>query len=105
MFFKPLTILAATVELSHTMEGWVLAEPTDDDERRVFTTKVAFEREFRQAPVVQVALAGFDISNDSAARLSTKAVDITSTGFVVHVETWRNTRVWSVAVSWVALGT
>ena len=48
--------------------------------------------------------AGFDIDQRDTSRLTLVAVEITETGFVAEIATWRETRVYSVAFSWLALG-
>jgi len=104
MNVEPLTILAGTLELTHESPRWTLAQVAESDGRRSVEGKITFERAFLSAPVVHVGLAGFDISNDAAARIALRTIDITANGFLVQVETWVNTRVWSVTVNWVALG-
>ncbi len=103
---EPLVFLAGVNKLGG--EGdWPLSlpgEPGPQGERRSCVQSVAFERAFRSAPVVHVGVVGFDISNHDCARLQVRAVNITESGFDVMVETWLNSRVWSVDVSWFAIG-
>jgi hypothetical protein len=49
-------------------------------------------------------LTGFDLDQRDASRLTLTATEITGTGFVAEIATWRETRVYSVAFSWLALG-
>ena len=99
----PLTVLSAVAVLDSKLEGWTLLE-VPATEPRVFTYSVTFERAFATAPLVHAAIAGFDVENQDSARLRVRAENITPTGFVISVETWLNTRVWSVDVSWLAIG-
>ncbi len=87
-------------------EGWNLAEaPTGGSEdARVFRMSVHFAAAFEAPPVVQIALTGFDFDQRDSERLSLRAVDITATGFVAEISTWRDTRVYAVEFSWLALG-
>jgi len=99
----PLTVLSAVAVLDNKLEGWTLLE-VPATEPRVFSFVVAFERAFSSAPLVHAAIAGFDVENHDSARLRVRAENITPTGFVIRVETWLNTRVWAVEVSWLAIG-
>ncbi len=101
---SPLSLLSAVVSLNSACPGWSLLEPVPD-ERRSFRHLIAFERDFSTTPVVQVGLVGIDASKDDNLRLSVRAEDITELGFTLCVETWLNTRLWSVEVSWLAIGT
>jgi hypothetical protein len=99
----PFTMLSAVAVLDSSLPGWTLLD-VPADQPRVFLYEVAFERPFVQAPLVHVGVSGFDIGNHDAARLRVSAVDIHADGFTLRVETWLNTQVWRVDVSWLAVG-
>jgi hypothetical protein len=44
------------------------------------------------------------VSNEDNLRVRVRALDIVATGFSLQVETWLHTRIWSVDVSWLAIG-
>ncbi len=98
----PLSLLSAVVTLNSSLDGWSLLEPSS--ERRSFRYAVFFEREFSTVPVVQVGVVGIDASKDDNLRFSLRAVEIGAHGFTLCVETWLNTKIWSVDVSWLAIG-
>jgi len=99
----PLSMLSSVAVLDSSLEGWTLLGASADSPR-VFLFQVVFERPFAAPPLVHVAIVGLDVENNDAARLRVRAVDIGPGGFCIHVETWLNTRVWSVDVSWLAIG-
>jgi hypothetical protein len=99
----PLALLSSVAVLDCSLEGWTLLEP-DGEGPRVFRHSIAFARPFSAPPVVHVGIVGLDISKDDNARVRVRAVDITETGFVLHAETWWGTKMWSVEVSWMAVG-
>ncbi len=99
----PLSLLSAVVSLDASLHGWSLLEPVPETRRR-FCQAVAFERDFSTAPVVQVGLVGIDASKEDNLRVSVRAEEITALGFTLCVETWLNTKIWSVEVSWLAIG-
>jgi hypothetical protein len=99
----PLKIAAAVLHLDSTLPGWSLLEPAGDT-RRAFVTRVTFESPFRLAPVIHAAISGFDIENVDAARTRIRVIAVDETGFELELETWLGTRVWSVDVSWLAIG-
>ena len=103
----PLNLLSAVVVLDRSLEGWTLLDPPSDDlsKSRVFMYPVTFDRPFAAPPIVQVGLVGLDASKDSNLRVRLRPVDITAAGFVVRAETWWDTRLWSIDVSWLAVGT
>ena len=99
----PFKLLSSIAALDHSLEGWTLLEPAEEG-ARCFRQHVSFESAFARAPLVQVAIVGLDASNQDNLRLKVRAADITAQGFTLEVETWFNTRLWSVDVSWLAIG-
>ncbi len=70
----------------------------------VFHFTIYFAAPFDSPPVVHLGLTGFDLDQRDSNRLILRATQITTTGFVAEISTWRETRVYSVAFSWLALG-
>jgi len=103
---QPWKSLSASLQLGVQTEGWNLAEPPEDgvDDARVFRFNVYFAAPFVSPPVVHLGLTGFDIDQRDSSRVNLHASEITPTGFVAEISTWRDSRVYSVAFSWLALG-
>lgn len=99
---RPLQMTCATLALTSDTDGWNLDQP--GEEPRVFQRSVTFETPFPAPPLVQVAVSGFDVDNASAARIRARVSDIHPGGFTLQLETWRDTRVYGVDVSWLAMG-
>ena len=99
----PLKIAAATLRLDSALPGWSLLDAADET-RRTYATRVAFEKPFDLAPVVHAGIAGFDIENVDAARTRVRVTDVNESSFGLELETWLGTRIWSVDVSWLAIG-
>ncbi len=99
----PLKIAAAVLHLDSTLPGWSLLDPAGDS-RRTFVTRVTFENPFGIVPVIHAAISGFDIENADAARTRVRVTAVEATGFELEIETWLGTRIWSVDVSWLAIG-
>src|SRR5580692_1347454 len=99
----PLAFLSAQVVLDSSLEGWSLLDASGEIPR-AFRQYVSFDRPFSAAPVVQVGIVGLDVSNDDNLRVRIRAIDITGAGFTLEAETWWYTRIWSVAISWLAIG-
>jgi hypothetical protein len=102
-FVAPLSLLSAVVVLDSSLEGWSLLEPSGLAERG-FHTHVSFSRAFAAPPVVHVGIVGLDVSRDDNVRVRVRAEGITAAGFTLKAETWLNTKIWSVEVSWLAIG-
>ena len=100
----PLTMLSAVLSLDSSLDGWSLLDPTPHTDR-VFRNHVTFSRSFSAPPIVQVAIVGLDVSNEHNVRVRVRALDITETGFTLMAKTWLSTKIWSVDVSWLAIGT
>lgn len=100
----PLTLLSAVVVLDASLEGWSLLDPALALGPRVFRQDVLFARPFSSAPVVHVGIVGLDVTKDHNLRVRVRAVDIGAGGFALEAETWLNTEIWSVEVSWLAVG-
>ena len=103
---QPWKSLSASLQLGVLTEGWNLAESPADgaEDARVFRFTVYFAAPFFSPPVVHLGLTGFDIDQRDSSRLNLHASEITTTSFVAEISTWRESRVYSVAFSWLALG-
>ncbi len=103
---QPWKSLSASLQIGVLTEGWNLASPPADttEDARVFRFTVFFAAPFDAPPVVHLGLTGFDFDQRDSNRLSLRATEISPTGFVVEVSTWRETRIYSVEFSWLALG-
>ena len=102
---EPLVFIAGVNKFGAEDDGWELVEGGQEGKDRVYRAKVTFEQELRTIPVVHLGVVGFDISNQDAARIRVRAENISTGGFDVVAETWLNSRIWSVDVSWLAIGT
>jgi hypothetical protein len=100
----PLKIAAAVARFDSEHLGWRLLDPHSDAPRS-YATRIEFESPFQFSPVVHVGVSGFDIENSDAARLRVRVTHVDQSGFEVELETWLATRIWSVDVSWLAIGT
>jgi H-type lectin domain-containing protein len=103
-YVAPLTLLSAVVVLDSSLDGWTLLDPSAHPDR-TFRSPVSFSRSFSAPPIVQVAIVGLDVSNEDNLRVRVRALDITETGFTLLAETWLSTKIWSVDISWLAIGT
>ncbi|MGA3122335.1 MAG: H-type lectin domain-containing protein [Polyangiaceae bacterium] len=103
-YVAPLSLLSAVVVLDASLEGWSLLEPSANG-ARAFHYPVSFSRPFSAPPVVHIGMVGLDVSREDNARIRVRALDITGSGFTLHAETWLNTKIWAVDVSWLAIGT
>jgi hypothetical protein len=102
-YVAPLNLLSSVVVLDGSIENFPLLDPSLGD-KRDFRLPILFDRNFSHPPVVQVSLVGIDASKDDNLRLRLRAEDITAQGFTLLAETWLNTKLWSVEVSWLAIG-
>ena len=101
----PLTMSSARIEIDQYTPDWTLSQ-TDGDAAapRIFRQHVAFDIPFANIPMVHVGISGFDIDNRDTSRLSVRPEAISASGFDLLVQTWLNTRVYKVEISWIALG-
>jgi hypothetical protein len=100
----PLVMLSAVVSLDSSLPKWSLLEPASGGELRRFAYSVTFDVPFSAPPVVQLGVVGLDASKDDNLRLKVRAEGITAAGFSLVAETWLHSRLWSVDVSWLAIG-
>jgi hypothetical protein len=96
------TFLAGT-EVLGSQPGWTFDQSGDGSDRS-FRHYVAFQQSFRFAPLVHLGIAGFDIANQDAARLTATTANVTPQGFEIVLSTWLHTRLWRVDINWLALG-
>ncbi|MCB1209740.1 MAG: H-type lectin domain-containing protein [Verrucomicrobiales bacterium] len=106
----PLKIVSGAEGVGVLTPGWTLAEPvpaeaaTTDGTARTHVHSVVFSQPFAYMPVVTVGLCGFDLDKHTGGRISISARAISAEGFEVHITTWRDTLVYSVEFSWLAVG-
>ena len=70
---------------------------------RSHTYSVSFDQKLCFVPKVMVALNGLDSSKDANQRLTVKVADVKETGFNVVFNTWADTKIYMVSVSWIAV--
>jgi len=92
---------SAVVQLGSLAPDWTLLE--GNGPRGVAHT-VTFEHPFSSPPIVHLGVVGVDASRDHNLRLRTRAENITAAGFTLVLETWLESQLWSVDVSWLAIG-
>lgn len=102
---EPLVFLAGINKLGVDDDDWTLTGEGADGDGRVFRSTITFEQPFRMQPIVHLGLVGFDISNADAARVRLRCENVSASEFEVVVETWRGSQVYSVEISWLAIGT
>lgn len=102
----PWKAVSGVTSLGSQLPGWRLHEVPHDTplDPRTFTTRVDFSHAFQVPPVVHTSLVGFDIDRHESQRISVSAANITTTGFDLALTTWMASRIYSVEVSWLALG-
>jgi H-type lectin domain len=101
----PLSFVAGAARFDEAQTGWDLLETNVHGHGvRAFSARVEFERAFNAPPVVQIGVTGFDIDNQDNARLNVGITSVDANGFDVELRTWWNTRIWSVDLSWFAIG-
>ncbi|MFP7672085.1 H-type lectin domain-containing protein [Marivita sp. S0852] len=65
---------------------------------------VAFEQPFSVPPAVHVTLTLWDMDSAHNVRADLKAEKVSETGFEAVFQTWKDTRVARVRISWLAVG-
>ena len=96
------TIQKGDFSADATSEGWTLDRGTGV---RTYIVFVKFDRAFEAPPTVLVSLTAFEAggNHEGAIRISSRAENITSAGFVIKLWTWGDSRVTSVGGSWIAI--
>ena len=104
MTLGPMNFLAGREVMGFQSEGWTLAAEPPHEADRSHRVAVTFLTPFGGVPLVHLGIAGFDVCNGDAARLTATATEVTSHGFTILLSTWLNTRIWRVDVNWLAIG-
>ena len=100
----PIKMCSAIIVFDQFTQDWTLAQENASEEPRSFVSNILFDAPFSNVPIVHVGLSGFDIDQRDSARISVHAEAISPNGFDLRIQTWLNTRVYKVEVSWIALG-
>jgi hypothetical protein len=99
----PLSLLSSVVVLDTSLDGWSLLDLSMEGDR-FYRYGVSFSQAFSAPPVIHIGVVGLDVSKDDNTRFRVRALDITEAGFTLQAQTWWNTRIWSVEISWLAIG-
>lgn len=100
----PLNLLSGVEKLSYLAENWTLRGPGTPGENRRFVRQVVFEQPFLTTPILHLGIVGLDISNEDYSRLTVRSEALGPDGFTLVAETWFDSQIFRVDVSWLALG-
>lgn len=83
--------------------GWTLNQNSGN---RIFTTFIAFDKPFQSVPTMLLSITGFDVplGSSNGIRVKVSTEKISQGGFIIHVETWADSKVNAVMGSWIATG-
>lgn len=98
----PAIMQSGVVSAGTGSPGWQLLDGVGPRSHEI---TVVFPQAFRFFPTVQVMLTGIDILDGANHRLHAFPKDVTKGGFKLVFHTWSDTRVWSVAATWIAHST
>lgn len=68
------------------------------------TQRVTFTEAFVTPPSVTLNISLWDVHSDTNFRMKLLAIDITVTGFTASFETWDDTKIARMHVTWQAIG-
>ena len=71
---------------------------------RTVRAKVAFDTPFATPPAVTISISVLDADNASYLRLNLRTEEVSGAGFTVAVDTWEDTRIARLGVTWQAIG-
>lgn len=63
---------------------------------------ITFPRAYSTPPTVVVMLCSLDLDRRTGYRIRTYVTDVTARNFVIHIDTWNDTKVYSAAATWIA---
>ncbi|KAL7922110.1 hypothetical protein ACQKWADRAFT_105478 [Trichoderma austrokoningii] len=66
--------------------------------------KILFSKPFKSTPKLITSITGADVSHDANFRVKVYATSITERGFIIHADSWAETKLYSCEVSWMAVG-
>jgi hypothetical protein len=81
--------------------GWALHNPGAQPKQFV-SSDVKFDPPFSSAPTVVLALAGLDADHTTNVRVFLEAFDVEADEFNIRVQSWDDTMIHGVWVTWIA---
>ena len=93
-------IQSGVIHLSVQMPGWTLN--TGNGDRTFLSPDIGFLPPFGSPPRVLVALSGVDADHNANVRVIVEAVEIENDEFNIRVNTWADTSLHSVQVTFLA---
>lgn len=76
----------------------------DGEGPRQTRMRIAFPTPYSFAPFVHLGISSWDVQNYDDVRVRAEAQNIDRYGFDVQVSTWKNAKVDSIAIDWIAYG-
>ncbi len=63
---------------------------------------ISFSEPFDSNPEVVIAIVSYDVDKTKNLRLRASALDITTTGFQLAIQTWEDSIIYRVSIQWLA---
>jgi hypothetical protein len=95
-------IEAGTVQFRPDSPDWNLHEGTGP--RRFQSPDIRFHEAFTTPPTVVVAIASLDTEHQANTRVVVYTADVEADEFNIRIQTWDDSLVYQVWVTWIAFG-
>ncbi len=69
---------------------------------RIVTIDISFPKPFEVRPTVIIAVNSIDVDKGANTRFAVEAISVSRDGFTLRVKTWADTKINSIAGSWLA---
>lgn len=70
---------------------------------RSMTLEIEFDKPFQKKPHILISISQLDADKDSNIRYKAEAISISKDGFTLKVQTWSDSRIFSVSGYWLAV--
>ncbi len=79
--------------------GWTLNSGTGERTVKYYSS---FTQPFTKTPKVMVALSHIDTTDSANTRIDVQAINIDTNSFDVQMKTWSDSKIYGLAVEWIA---
>jgi hypothetical protein len=94
------TIQSSSWSANQSIEGYSLDK--NNGERSIFLD-IKFEKPFNKKPQIFLSVTQIDSDKESNLRFNIEAISISRDGFTIRVQTWADSRVFSVSGYWIGI--
>jgi hypothetical protein len=107
-FFSLILVISAEAQTKIQSASWSINQSVagfaldNNNGERIMTIDIKFDKPFNSKPKVYLSLIQIDASKETNIRYNIEAVSVSRDGFTLKVNTWSDSKIFSMSGNWLA---